>query len=195
MNCEKCGNEKHRVKKGDRHRWRCRLCESAYQREYYKKNSDIVRPRKAKQRSEARKNPFKRDRMVELQRECYWNGGKERAKVRTQRMMKEQPFRWRAYLLTSKFGRKVTEQELRIIWDRQQGLCALTHRPMVMEYADVDHIIPVSRGGSHDNSNLRWTWDRANEAKGNMMDEEFVAMCTQIAEAFGRMILAQERLR
>ena len=58
-----------------------------------------------------------------------------------------------------------------------------------LDDADVDHIVPVSRGGSHDTDNLRWTWSRANEAKGNMTDEEFVVLCQEVVEWIGRRIL------
>jgi 5-methylcytosine-specific restriction endonuclease McrA len=67
------------------------------------------------------------------------------------------------------------------LWDEQGGRCALSGLPLVIgEYASVDHKIPLSKGGTHDASNLRWLAFEVNMAKNNMSDEEFVAMCRRV---------------
>jgi len=137
----------------------------------------------------ARLDPIKHQRMIESQRRCYRNGGSDKQRERNKQMMKEDPFRWRALLLTSKFKRQVTKSELMGLWT---GLCGLTGMELKIEDADIDHILPVSRGGTHEISNLRWVCSRANEAKGNMTDSELLLFCKQIAEWIGKKIIEAE---
>ena len=134
----------------------------------------------------SRLDPAKHERILESQRRCYANGAAQRQKDRIKRMQKDDPFRWRALLLTPKFGRKVTKEELEKLWT---GRCGISGYALDIRDADVDHIHPVSRGGSHETANLRWVWNRANEAKGNMTDAEFLAFCKQVVEWIGRQIV------
>ena len=66
------------------------------------------------------------------------------------------------------------------MWDSQNGLCALTGRPMDIATATLDHIVPRARGGSNELDNLRWTTKPANHAKGDLLDDEFVELCKQV---------------
>lgn len=188
--CAKCGTEKKRVKKGKAFALRCRPCEARYQRENYQKNIEIIRARKAKWMAEARKDPAKRAIFIESQRRCYENGGKDRARIRLQAKKEVRPIWYRLHNIR-RLNKSITEADLLALWERQKGVCALTGRSISFADADIDHIIPKSRGGLTELSNLRWTWSRANEAKGNMTDDEFIAMCSQIAEWIGRQIMSQ----
>jgi 5-methylcytosine-specific restriction endonuclease McrA len=59
--------------------------------------------------------------------------------------------------------------------------CALSGRQLTPETASLDHIVPLSRGGTHDRSNL-WVVDQhVNTAKGTLTVDEFVAMCRDVA--------------
>jgi 5-methylcytosine-specific restriction endonuclease McrA len=59
--------------------------------------------------------------------------------------------------------------------------CALSGRPLTPETASLDHVMPLSRGGAHDLSNL-WAVDhQVNSAKGTLSVEEFVLMCRDVA--------------
>ena len=65
--------------------------------------------------------------------------------------------------------------------ERQNFHCALSNRKLTPETASLDHIVPLSRGGTHDLSNL-WVLEHlVNTAKGTMTVEEFVAMCRDVA--------------
>lgn len=77
------------------------------------------------------------------------------------------------------------------MWEQQGGLCALTGWPMNARCGEVhlDHVIPQSRGGSHDISNLRWVCAKANFAKRNLTDEEFVELCSSVVEWIARRIV------
>lgn len=50
------------------------------------------------------------------------------------------------------------------------GLCGLKIKKNDLT---VDHIVPLSRGGSHDLENLRLVHAKCNVIKGNLLDSEF----------------------
>lgn len=63
--------------------------------------------------------------------------------------------------------------DLDALWDEQGGLCALCGDPIDRELRaphpmskSVDHIVPLSKGGTHEQSNLQWTHLVENIQKG-----------------------------
>lgn len=65
--------------------------------------------------------------------------------------------------------------------------CYLTGRPLNLkedEY-ELDHIIPISKGGSCDLDNLGITCKQANQSKSNMTIEEYIQLCKEVLEHFG----------
>ncbi len=57
---------------------------------------------------------------------------------------------------------------------------------MEIEDAHLDHIIPITRGGGIDIGNLRWVCSQANFAKRNLMDDEFIKLCSDVTEYIAR---------
>lgn len=51
--------------------------------------------------------------------------------------------------------------------------------------ASLDHIQPLSLGGTDDVDNLRWVTLRANHAKSDMNDAEFLDMCRRVVATLG----------
>lgn len=79
-------------------------------------------------------------------------------------------------------AKAITASKILNIIEGQQYKCALSGRKLTPETASVDHIVPLSKGGTHDISNI-WVVDhRVNIAKGTMSVEEFVTMCREIAK-------------
>lgn len=76
---------------------------------------------------------------------------------------------------------KMTAKRLREILERQGYRCALTGIELTPETANVDHIVPLSRGGPHAPSNAQVILDYVNKAKGTMTNEEFIEMCCAVA--------------
>ncbi|TWU08618.1 HNH endonuclease [Symmachiella macrocystis] len=74
----------------------------------------------------------------------------------------------------------VTAKMIMELIERQRFRCALSGRELTPENASLDHIVPLSRGGTHEISNL-WVVDQqVNAAKSTLTVEEFVAMCREI---------------
>lgn len=189
VTCKKCGEAKVASRGGTRLRWRCRPCEATYQRQNYAANIDHRRAVTRERMKRLRRTPGSMEKLRESSRRAYRNGGNEKQRKRIARMQVEQPFRWRAQLLRRRLGWPITEHDLIALWDAQDGRCGLTGQPMDVHDAEIDHIVPISRGGGHELANLRWTTRPANQAKGDLLDHEFLALCTQVAEHIGRMIL------
>lgn len=120
------------------------------------------------------------------ERATYKRGGREKQARYHHELRTTRPFEWRARLLR-RFNSAITAADLEALWSRQDGLCALTGRPLDHAKADIDHIVPVSRGGGHELGNLRWVTRKANRAKGNMTDREFFELCHDVLTMRGKL--------
>jgi 5-methylcytosine-specific restriction endonuclease McrA len=61
-------------------------------------------------------------------------------------------------------------------WD--DGLCAICGLPLI-EPIEVDHIIPLSRGGEHAEINMRRLHEHCNRAKRDRLDDEITHRITE----------------
>ncbi len=66
------------------------------------------------------------------------------------------------------------------LWKEQRGRCALTGIRLTRENCELDHIVPFSKGGTHERSNLRWLQKDVNQAKRALSDVEFIKMCRDV---------------
>jgi 5-methylcytosine-specific restriction endonuclease McrA len=90
------------------------------------------------------------------------------------------PIEWRADRFRYAYKAPVTVEWLEATWAKQDGRCAITGRPLDWETLELDHIVPRSRGGTNDLSNLRLACHEGNTLKRNWLDEELVALCREI---------------
>jgi len=61
--------------------------------------------------------------------------------------------------------------------------CYLTGRPIDLSDGrsyHLDHIVPVSKGGSNDLSNCQIACKEANQAKSNLSYDEFIKLCQEV---------------
>ena len=65
------------------------------------------------------------------------------------------------------------------LWHKQRGLCAMTGKRLDRS-AELDHIIPVSKGGKNEPSNLQWLAPEVNQCKNDMTVDEFMAVCINV---------------
>jgi 5-methylcytosine-specific restriction endonuclease McrA len=65
--------------------------------------------------------------------------------------------------------------ELLEIFDNQNGICPYTGLQIILGVdSSIDHLIPKSRGGTSDLSNLQWVHIQANFMKQDMLESEFI---------------------
>ena len=64
----------------------------------------------------------------------------------------------------SQVDREIIREKL---FTEQAGICALCGESMNPDKTDIDHIIPVSKGGSNDIANLQLACASCNRSKGN----------------------------
>lgn len=76
----------------------------------------------------------------------------------------------------------IKAKDLMAMLERQGHRCAYSGRPLTPETATVDHVIPVSRGGTHDTGNLAIVHTDVNTAKASMTLEEFVQVCREVSQ-------------
>jgi len=77
-------------------------------------------------------------------------------------------------------AKNITATQVLELVERQDYRCAISGRKLTPETASLDHIVPFSRGGEHNISNV-WVVDhQVNIAKGTMTLEEFMAMCRDV---------------
>lgn len=67
---------------------------------------------------------------------------------------------------------------LKELWEAQGGQCALTGQQLIPGHnASIDHIVPVSKGGSTTRSNLRWVLQDINKFKSALSDPQLIELC------------------
>ena len=79
---------------------------------------------------------------------------------------------------TSKFWK-----DLKQLIRKQNYKCSLTGDDISFESdIDLDHIIPITRGGKNEISNVRWVIRQANRLKNNLTDDELKVLCLKIIQ-------------
>lgn len=75
---------------------------------------------------------------------------------------------------------KVTKKSIRKLYDDQLGLCALTGDTLTPENASLDHVMPISRGGTHTIDNAQMVIHEVNRMKGSLTNDELIELCRKI---------------
>lgn len=187
--CKKCSTSKTESEfRGNR--LRCKECERQYQRDWYKKAPDLLRERKRLSMAKMRLTPQGRRKQNESSRKAYLNGGNLKQKARLVKIKASNFFKWRS--LRSYSGITFSEHQLKALWDGQHGKCALTSRSLDGE-SQLDHIIPLSRGGVTEITNMRWVVHEANICKRHLLDDEFTTLCQDVINTLKSVIEHDER--
>ena len=72
-------------------------------------------------------------------------------------------------------------KELAQLWKKQRAICPFSGIRLNKHSAQLDHIIPLIKGGSGTIENLRWVHRDVNYAKRDLSDTQFVALCRLVA--------------
>lgn len=73
-----------------------------------------------------------------------------------------------------------TAAELRELVEKQNYKCNLSGVDLTPDTAALDHIIPITEGGTNHISNLQWLDEQVNRAKGTMTQAAFIEMCNRV---------------
>ena len=85
-------------------------------------------------------------------------------------------------------GIKETRATVKQVTEKLEGQdykCALTGWELQPDSFALDHIVPMSQGGDDSIENLDCVHAIANQAKGTMGKQEFIAMCIAVARHNG----------
>jgi 5-methylcytosine-specific restriction endonuclease McrA len=99
------------------------------------------------------------------------NAATERWRVRHPEKRKDKWHRRRA----REIGTQVEKVDLKQILRDANGLCGICKQPLDLFGIHFDHIIPLSRGGTHTTGNIQATHARCNQLKGAKLPEEMVS--------------------
>jgi len=75
--------------------------------------------------------------------------------------------------------------EVIALGETQEDRCALSGKVLTPEIAELDHIIPVAKGGGNNIENLQVVHRKVNRMKGTLGNEEFIELCKLIAGLSG----------
>ncbi|MCK5018404.1 MAG: HNH endonuclease [Candidatus Peribacteraceae bacterium] len=62
--------------------------------------------------------------------------------------------------------------------------CHISGMRLTKKTAVVDHVVPISRGGTHEYSNLKWAHHKMNRLKGSFLLKEFYPLIEKVYKGF-----------
>lgn len=77
---------------------------------------------------------------------------------------------------------KITATEIWSIVKKQKCLCPITGERLTSDNISIDHIVPISKGGTNCKSNIQIVTKRANVIKNNMDTNELVRFCQAVID-------------
>ena len=148
----------------------------AYCKKYY------ANPANREKIKERRKTWYRDNREYALQRERRrYQGNKERHLARCRRWAEQNAERVAEYQRIYQCGRRATLRQnsggsirkikLADILAKTNGKCGICREPITSDY-EIDHIIPVSKGGRHELSNLQAAHRPCNRRKHNSLPDK-----------------------
>ncbi len=74
----------------------------------------------------------------------------------------------------------VSIEEILELLETQGYRCALSGRALAPDFAALDHVMPVSRGGAHEIENAQVLDKTVNRAKHTLTNDEFIQLCREV---------------
>lgn len=69
---------------------------------------------------------------------------------------------------------KISHAKRLRIFNKCHGLCHYCHKKLTLDDCHIDHMTPISRGGSNDDDNLTLACPECNESKGTLTENEYL---------------------
>jgi 5-methylcytosine-specific restriction endonuclease McrA len=139
----------------------CRACDSKRNKEYYLSHQE-------------EKKKFRNDNRERLRK--YQREHKVENNLRAKAWAKDNPVRHLAKshkrrVLVQQNGGHFTSDDVKTQYEEQEGKCFYCDKKL--DKYHIDHLIPISRGGSNDKENICIACPECNFRKGNKTPEEF----------------------
>ena len=78
--------------------------------------------------------------------------------------------------------RNFTERERRDIYIRDKGTCGICGRFVPPDCFTIDHIIPISKGGTYDYDNLQCCCKKCNQLKDDALPDDFFKVIMDVVD-------------
>lgn len=145
-----------------------------YKAQYYEANAERIK---------AKSNRYYKENRAEILSRtsaAYDENKSEEAVERQRRWRKENPETFRAQVARRTARQKaafgdISGEDIQQMYDDQGGLCAYCEAPLFGNF-EVEHMIPLSRGGAHDWTNIAVSCPPCNRRKHCKTAEEFIAV-------------------
>jgi hypothetical protein len=93
---------------------------------------------------------------------------------------------WFQSVASGRTGTAKNGELIKELFIKQNGKCAYTGKELKPGLnADLDHKLPVTKGGSSEISNLQWVDSRVNGMKFNYTHDEFIKTCKLVTVNIG----------
>lgn len=79
-------------------------------------------------------------------------------------------------------SRRFTAKERRDIYIRDKGTCGICGRFVPPDSFTVDHIVPISKGGTYDYSNLQCCCRKCNQLKDDALQDDFFQVMLSVVD-------------
>lgn len=156
--CWRCGGPK---PPGERRKY-CDACREIAKQEYAEKNNKRFKRWYAENREHhlARVRAYARaTRPLRTAKEREW---RQNNPERTKQIYRAHSLRYRAQLAEA----FVENVEPSVLYERDEGRCGICGEPVGRDDFQVDHIVPISRGGEHSYANTQIAHRFCNQSKG-----------------------------
>jgi 5-methylcytosine-specific restriction endonuclease McrA len=159
---------------------RCRPCNSAEMRRYRQANPEQLN---ASRRAHYARN---RDGLRAAARAVYAldrEANNQRRYAQRKAQMKREPEHLRRVLADQRARRRARERNAPVvekidrlaIYERDGGICYLCDEAVSVSRFELDHVVPLSRGGEHSARNLKVACKSCNSGKRDKLLEEMAA--------------------
>lgn len=78
--------------------------------------------------------------------------------------------------------RKFTSQERRNIYIRDKGICGICGRFVPPDCFTIDHIVPISKGGTYEYDNLQCCCKKCNQLKDDALPDDFFKVILDVVD-------------